>query len=98
MPAFHLLRNVFRVTSTKHWEETKRDVKPIYTAANATAARSAFDEMTESWWQRYPAAIRLGDNAWNESIPFLDHDVEVRRVNCSTNAVESLNALLPLRA
>jgi transposase-like protein len=25
-------------------------------------------------------------------IPFLDYDVEIRRVLCSTNAIESLNA------
>jgi putative transposase len=88
----HLIRNTFRLTSRKYWDEIKRDVKPIYTAVNATAARSAFDELTEKWGQRYPAVIRLWDNAWNEFIPFLDYDVEIRRVLCSTNAIESLNA------
>lgn len=88
----HLLRNTFRLTSRKYWDEIKRDVKPIYTAVNATAARVAFDDLTEKWGQRYPAVIRLWDNAWNEFIPFLDYDVEIRRVICSTNAIESLNA------
>jgi putative transposase len=88
----HLIRNTFRLTSRKYWDEIKRDVKPIYTAVNATAARSAFDELTEKWGQRYPAVIRLWDNAWDEFIPFLDYDVEIRRVICSTNAIESLNA------
>jgi transposase-like protein len=88
----HLLRNTFRLTSRKYWDEIKRDVKPIYTAVNATAARSAFDELAEKWGQRYPAVIRLWDNAWNEFIPFLDYDLEIRRVICSTNAIESLNA------
>ena len=36
--------------------------------------------------------VRQWDNAWNEFIPFLDYDVEIRRVICSTNAIESLNA------
>ncbi len=88
----HLIRNTFHLTSRKYWDEIKRDVKPIYTAVNATAARSAFDELTEKWGQRYPAVIRLWDNAWSEFIPFLDYDVEIRRVICSTNAIESLNA------
>lgn len=88
----HLLRNTFRLTSRKYWDEIKRDVKPIYTAVNATAARSAFDELTEKWGERYLAVIRLWDNAWSEFIPFLDYDVEIRRVICSTNAIESLNA------
>ena len=36
--------------------------------------------------------IRLWRNAWNEFIPFLDYDTEIRKVICSTNAIESLNA------
>jgi hypothetical protein len=82
-----LIRNTFRLTSRKHWDEIKRDVKPIYTAVNAAAARAAFDELTEKWGQRYPAVIRLWDNACNEFIPFLDYDVEIRRVICSTTAI-----------
>src|SRR6266702_3234103 len=88
----HLIRNTFRLTSRKYWDELKRDVKPIYTAVNEAAACSAFDATTEKWGQRYPAVIRLWHNAWAEFIPFLDYDVEIRRVICSTNAIESLNA------
>jgi len=88
----HLIRNTFRLTSRKYWDEIKRDVKPIYTAVNATAARAAFDDLAEKWGQRYPAVIRLWDNAWAEFIPFLDYNIEIRRVICSTNAIESLNA------
>ena len=67
-------------------------MKPIYTAVNAAAAREAFDQLVETWGQRYPAIARLWDNAWEEFIPFLDDDVEIRRVLCSTNAIEALNA------
>ena len=88
----HLIRNTFRLTSRKYWDEIKRDLKPIYTAVNATAARAAFDELAEKWGTRYPAVVRLWDNAWAEFIPFLDYDVEIRTVICSTNAIESLNA------
>src|SRR3954447_7406758 len=88
----HLIRNTFRLTSRRYWDEIKRDIKPIYTAVNATAARAAFDELAEKWGPRYPAVVRLWDNAWAEFIPFLDYDIEIRRVICSTNAIESLNA------
>jgi transposase-like protein len=88
----HLIRNTFRLTSRKYWDEIKRDVKPIYTAVNAAAARSALEELANKWGKRYPAVIRLWDNAWAEFIPFLDYDVEIRRVICSTNSIESLNA------
>jgi len=36
-----LIRHTFRLTSRRYWDELKRDVKPIYTAVHATAARSA---------------------------------------------------------
>jgi transposase-like protein len=88
----HLIRNTFRLTSRRYWDELKRDIKPIYTAVNATAARAAFDDLAEKWGGRYPAVIRLWDNAWSEFIPFLDYDLEIRKVICSTNAIESLNA------
>jgi putative transposase len=88
----HLIRNTFRLTSRKDWDALKRDLKPIYTAVNAAAARAAFDELAERWGAKYAAVVRLWDNAWSEFIPFLDYDIEIRRVLCSTNAIESLNA------
>ena len=45
----HLIRNTFRLTSRRYWDELKRDLKPIYTAVNATAARAAFDELADKW-------------------------------------------------
>lgn len=50
---------MFRLTSRKYWDEIKHAIKPIYTAVNAAAARSAFDELTDKWGQRYPAVVRL---------------------------------------
>lgn len=49
-----------------------------------------FDEFAETWGRRYPAIVRLWDNAWEEFIPFLDDDTESRRMLCSTNTIESL--------
>jgi putative transposase len=81
----HLIRNTFRLTSRKYWDELKRALKPIHTAVNAAAARAAFDELAAKWGARYPAVVKLWDNAWAEFIPFLDYDVEIRRVLCSTD-------------
>jgi putative transposase len=88
----HLIRNTFRLASRRDWDALKRDLKPICTAVNAAAARAALDDLAERWGQRYGAIIRLWENAWEEFIPFLDYDIEIRRVLCSTNAIESLNA------
>ena len=88
----HLIRNTFRLTSRRDSDAIKRDIKPIYTAPNADAALAALDELEEKWGAKYPAMIRLWRNAWTEFIPFLDYDIEIRTVICSTNAIESLNA------
>jgi len=68
-----LIRNTFRLTARQYWDEIKRELKPIYTAVNATAARTAFEELADRWGPRYPAVVRLWDSAWEEFIPFLDY-------------------------
>ena len=69
----HLIRNTFHLASKRDWDALKRDVKPIYTAVNAAAARAALDELAGRWGQRYGAIVRLWENAWEEFIPFLDY-------------------------
>jgi transposase-like protein len=88
----HLIRNTFRLTSRKDADAIKRDIKPIYTAPNPDAALVALDELEEKWGKKYGAMIRMWRGAWNEFVPFLDYDMEIRKVLCSTNAIESLNA------
>lgn len=56
------------------------------------------DAFQAEWGKRYLAAIRLWRNAWSEFIPFLDYDAEIRKVICSTNAIESLNYRRAIRA
>ncbi len=69
----HLIRNTFRLAGRQHWDALRRDVKPIYTAVNAVAARAALDELTERWGMKYGAIVRLWENSWQEFIPFLDY-------------------------
>jgi putative transposase len=88
----HLIRNTFRLASRRDHDALKRDIKPVYTAVTAEAAHAAMDQVKDTWGQKYPAIIRLWENAWSEFIPFLDYDLEIRQVICSTNAIESLNA------
>lgn len=88
----HLIRNMFRLVPRQHWDEVKKDLKPIYTAPNPDAALTALNELEEKWGGRYRAMIQLWRNAWAEFTPFLSYDPEIRKVICSTNAIESLNA------
>lgn len=88
----HLIRNTFRYASRKYWDEMARDLRPVYTAATEAAAKERFVEFSGKWGRRYPAIMRLWENAWSEFVPFLDYDTGIRRVICSTNAIESVNA------
>jgi len=88
----HLIRGTFRYASKKYWESIARDLRPIYTAVTADAAWAAFEEFEEKWGKAYPAIPKLWRAAWEQFIPFLAYDLEIRKVLCSTNAIESLNA------
>ena len=88
----HLLRNTFRYASRMYWDQIAKDIRPVYTAPTEATAKERFVEFTAKWGAQYPAIIRLWENAWSQFVPFLDYDVEIRRVICSTNAIEAINA------
>jgi putative transposase len=88
----HLLRASFRYAGRQHWDAMAKALRPVYTAATEAAAKQRFAEFADAWGTRYPAVIRLWDNAWAEFVPFLAFDTEIRKVVCSTNAIESVNA------
>jgi putative transposase len=88
----HLIRNTFRYASRRDWEAMAKDLRPVYTAPTEQAAKARYDEFSGRWCGQYPAIGALWTRAWSEFVPFLDYDVEIRRVICSTNAIESLNA------
>jgi transposase-like protein len=88
----HLIRNTFRYASRRYWEQMAKDLRPVYTAPTEKAAEARFEEFTATWGGQYPAIVALWRNAWSEFVPFLDYDVEIRKVICSTDAIESVNA------
>jgi putative transposase len=88
----HLVRNTFRYAARQDWEKIASDIKPVYTAPTESAAAARLDDFADKWGGKYPAIVSLWRNAWQEFIPFLDYDAEIRKVICSTNAIESLNS------
>jgi putative transposase len=88
----HLLRNSFRYASRRDWDAIAKALRPVYTAPSESAALDAFAEFSGTWEARYPAIVKLWENAWPEFVPFLAFDTEIRTLICTTNAIESLNA------
>jgi transposase-like protein len=88
----HLIRNSFRYASKADWAELAKDLRPVYGAPTEAAAAAALEELAGKWGDRYPAIIRLWQNAWAEFVPFLSYSPEIRKVIYSTNAIESMHA------
>ncbi len=88
----HLIRNSFRYAGRQHRDGIVKALKPVYTAPSEAAAKDRFAEFKDEWGQRYPAIVQLWESSWAEFVPFLEYDVEIRRVICTTNAIESINA------
>ena len=75
----------------QHFDAIAKALRPIYTAATEAAAMERFLEFCEVWGERYPAIVRLWENAWAEFVPFLSFDAEIRKIVCTTNAMVILS-------
>ncbi|MFF4733258.1 IS256 family transposase [Streptomyces mirabilis] len=88
----HLLRASFRYAARQDWDKIAKALKPVYTAPTEDAATTRFLEFAETWGKKYPAIVRLWKSSWPEFTPFLQFDAEIRRIVCTTNSIESVNA------
>lgn len=89
--AVHLLRAAHRYASWKDRRQVSSELKAVYTAPTAEAARACLDDFEAGIGARYPAIVSLWRNRWEQFIPFLDFPPEVRRVIYTTNMIESTN-------
>jgi putative transposase len=90
----HLIRHSLRYVPRREREQVARDLRPIYTATDADAAREALEQFDERWGERFPPITKSWQDAWEQVIPFLAFPAEVRRVIYTTNAIEALNRQL----
>ena len=90
----HLIRHSLRYVPRREREQVARDLRPIYTATDAGAAREALEQFDECWGERFPPITKSWQDAWEQVIPFLAFPPEVRRVIYTTNAIEALNRQL----
>ncbi|WP_068120234.1 IS256 family transposase [Nocardioides massiliensis] len=88
----HLIRAAMRFVGYGDRKSVAKALKPIYTAANAEAARIELDAFADSnWGKKYPHAVATWEAAWERFTPFLAFPPELRRVIYTTNSIESLN-------
>lgn len=87
----HLIRASMRYVS---WDERKKitaALRPIYTAVNEAAAKTALDQLRAGYAKKAPGVIAAWERAWPQFIPFLEFDAAIRKVIYTTNAIESIN-------
>ena len=87
----HQIRASMRYVSYKHKKALARDLRPIYTAANAEAAALELEVFEESWGKRYPMIVDSWLDRWEQIIPFLALPADLRRLVYTTNSIENLN-------
>ena len=66
----HLIRTTLRLASRADWDALARALRPVYVAPTEQAAKERFGEFAAAWGEKYPAIIRLWDNALSEFAPF----------------------------
>ncbi|WP_080527996.1 IS256 family transposase [Mycobacteroides abscessus] len=88
----HLIRNALRFVSYNDRKAVAAALKPVYTAADADAARAELDAFAASeLGRKNPTVTKVFERAWEQFIPFLAFPPELRRVIYTTNSIESLN-------
>jgi len=89
----HLVRQSLRYLSWKERKTCAGELRRIYTAPDADAARAVLDELTAAWAdsKTRTAALQVWERAWDRVIPFLAFPEEIRRIVYTTNTVESLH-------
>jgi hypothetical protein len=70
------------------------DLKAIYRAENAEAAKDRLADFEAKWGTRYPAVGQSWRRAWEQVIPLFAFPPDIRKMIYTTNAVESLNRSL----
>jgi putative transposase len=87
----HLIRNSMRFVSFGDRQQVAKALKPIYTAVNEPAAKTALDALRRDYGRPYPGLIAAWERAWEQFVPFLVFPTEIRRVIYTTNSIESIN-------
>jgi putative transposase len=88
----HLVRNSLKFVGWKERKQVAAQLKNIYRASTAEAAKEALDAFARDHQQRFPAIAQIWYRHWDNIIPFFDYPDEIRKVIYTTNAIESLNS------
>jgi putative transposase len=87
----HQIRSSLRYVNYRDRRQVAKDLRPIYTAANAEAAEKALAAFDEQWGGQYPMIAQGWRANWEHLIPFLSLPGELRRAVYTTHTIEALH-------
>ena len=87
----HQIRASLRYVNYRDRRTVAKELRPIYTAANAEEAEKALAAFDKKWGGQYPMIAQGWRANWEHIIPFLSLPGELRRVVYTTNTIEALH-------
>lgn len=87
----HLIRSSMKYVAWDQRKKVAAAMRPIYTAVNEAAARTALENLRRDFGKKSPGVVAAWERAWDQFIPFLQFDAAIRKVIYTTNAIESIN-------
>jgi transposase-like protein len=90
----HQIRACTRYVSYKDIKPFTTALKPIYKAPTEETALAALDDFEAKWGGKYPLAVKSWRVNWNELSTMFKYPPEIRKLICTTNAIENFNRQL----
>lgn len=87
----HFMRNILAKIPHKNKESFADDLKQIWLAPDAKAARKRADSLAEEYEKRFPDAIRILEDGLEDSLQFYSFPALDSRKIASSNMLERLN-------
>ena len=88
----HQVRNTLKYVADKDRKAFANDLKAIYNAPSEKEGRATLDEVTATWSEKYPRAMKRWYDNWDAISPIFKFSADVRTIIYTTNAIESLNS------
>ena len=90
-----LIRHSLDYASWKNRKQLATELKTVYRASDAEAARAALEAFDAGpWGRKYPPIASAWRRQWEQVIPFFAYPPEVRKIIYTTNAIGSLHMQL----